>query len=264
MRANTALHRFPPLVSLAVVLGLCVLFKWRFAEADALTLEWILRPTSALVSLVTGMVFVSHGAAGYYNDAQAILIAPACSGLNFFIILLATGGCLTVRGRKGLRKRLPWFAGVLVAAFAVTLAVNTVRILAAIFLYHHGVSIGPLGPEQIHRIEGVIVYYVCLCGFALAFSAFLRATGPRLAGARYSRPGLSVFLPLGCYLLFTLGIPLANGAAAKFPGAFAEHSLTVLLLSLGLSFGLYCVYRKQSGGRNAMTEHGEEAEQDGQ
>ncbi|MDL2210088.1 exosortase K [Desulfovibrio sp. OttesenSCG-928-O18] len=234
MRKNAA--TFAPAL---LVIGTCVLFKWSFAGADATRLDWLLAPASTLVSLISGLSFVWLDSAGYYNAEHGILIAPACSGLNFFIILLATGGSLVMLYRRS----LPWLAVATASAYTAALAVNVLRILLAMELYRHNFSVGPIGPERVHRIEGVVVYYVCLCLYAMVFSALLRKSAP--AERRFRGPGCSVLLPLGCYLLFTLVLPLANGAARKFV-AFAEHGVTVLLLTATLTAALYYVYRKRS------------------
>lgn len=254
----------------ALIVALGITFKWLFAEADADRLDWLLRPASALVSLCTGIPFSRFPGEGYGNEVESILIAPACSGLNFFIILSVTGLCLAVWHLHGLRRTLAWGITGLCAAYAVSLTVNTLRIVLAIGMYKGSGPALPLSAEQLHRVEGVIIYYVCLCFFVMLFSAVLNkiqaGTGPVIqaqprpygvpvdlqnAGREQrARPplrissALKVLLPLFCYLLFTLGIPLLNGATAKAPEAFALHCLTVLLLSAGLSSLAYLLYRK--------------------
>jgi exosortase K len=263
----------------ALILGLCILFKWLFAEADADRLDWLLRPASALVSLCTGIPFIRYPGEGYGNELESILIAPACSGLNFFIILSATGLCLAVWHLDGMRRTLGWGITGVCAAYAVSLAVNTLRIVLAIVMYKGNIQGLPLDAEQLHRVEGVVVYYVCLCVFVMAFSSVLQRVNNKNASGedpvarnsgtcagvcnkRRTAQGASsaslaaaikVLLPLLCYLLFTLGIPLVNGAIAKAPDAFIEHCLTVLLLSAALSSLFYLLYRKKdrAGTRDA-------------
>jgi exosortase K len=58
--------------------------KWCFADADAARLDWLLRPASFLVSFCSGISFIPIKDFGYLSTEAAILIAPACSGLNFF------------------------------------------------------------------------------------------------------------------------------------------------------------------------------------
>ena len=256
----------------ALIVFLCVLFKWQFAEADADRLDWLLRPAAALVSLCTGMSFNLYPGQGYGNEPASFLIAPACSGLNFFIIMSATALCLTVWHVRG-RRALAWSLAGLCAAYCISLAVNTLRIVLAIAIYTGDCQNLPLDAEQLHRVEGVAVYYVCLCAFVMLFSGLLQKAegiragqetgrGTQEKGANTEHGGVSrkaggsispapfsaalkVFLPLLCYLLFTVGIPLVNGAVGKTPEAFVEHCLTVLLLSAALSSLFYLLYRKR-------------------
>jgi hypothetical protein len=75
----------------------------------------------------------------------------------------------------------------------------------------------------------VLVYFLSLCLFAMLLSKLLhrcRQQTTDLSPAARPRHG---WLIASLYLLFTLGIPLVNGAAAR-PALFAEHSLTVLAL----------------------------------
>lgn len=252
----------------ALILALCIVFKWQFAEADADRLDWLLRPAAALVSLCTGIPFSHYPGEGYGNELESFLIAPACSGLNFFIILSATALCLTVWHLHG-RRALAWGAAGLCAAYCIALAVNTLRIVLALAMYQGGTQGLPLDAEQLHRVEGVVIYYVCLCAFVMVFSGLLQKAGktgtqkaPETGFSFEERdacddrpascpsvfpfyPALKALLPLLCYLLFTLGIPLANGAVEKAPDAFVEHCLTVLLLSVALSSLFYLLYRKR-------------------
>ena len=96
---SSALARI--LLGILAVGGACLL-KLHFGQADGLQLAWLLRPTAALVALLSGLEFVYHGVEGFHNAARNVLIAPACSGINFLAICLVTG---TLLGRH---KLIPW------------------------------------------------------------------------------------------------------------------------------------------------------------
>jgi len=230
---NQAVPPAAPVVPMTAIIAGAIAIKWCFADADADQLDWLLRPASHLVRLCSGLSFTPLPGQGYYNAAQEILIAPACSGLNFFLILLATGWCLAIRCPPPSRMGW-WFLGIAAGAYGFGLAVNTGRILLAIFLYHQQIAWGSFNPERLHRLEGVLVYYLCLCLFAMFLSALLRGCRQRAANvAAPSRPHHGLLIA-GLYLLFTLGIPLLNGAAAR-PALFIEHGLTVLTLVAGVT-----------------------------
>jgi len=221
-------------LAMVPVIIVVIAIKWYFADASAEHLDWLLRPASELVALCSGLSFTWLAGQGYYNAAEKILIAPACSGLNFFLILLATGWCLAVRNPPPVRSGW-WFPGIAVGAYGFSLIVNTVRILLAIFLYRWQIASDLFTPERLHRLEGVLVYYFSLCLFAMLLSMLLRRSRQRATSPPvHPRYG---WLIASLYLLFTLGIPLVNGAAAR-PVLFVEHSLTVLALVAIVGLGM--------------------------
>ena len=59
--------------------------------------------------------------------------------------------------------RLGWWLASLAGAYVLTLAVNTLRILAAVELYRRG-PIAGLDPEQLHRLLGIVLYLGALWG----------------------------------------------------------------------------------------------------
>ncbi|WP_310599600.1 exosortase K [Desulfobulbus sp.] len=224
---------FSGTLAMAAIIAGVVLVKWCFADASAASLDWLLRPASELVALCSGLGFTRLEGLGYYNAVEEILIAPACSGLNFFLVLLATGLCLAVRYPPQARPGW-WVLGIAASAYGVGLLVNTGRILLAIFLYQEQISFGVLGPERLHRLEGVVIYYLCLCLFAMLLSVLLQRCRQQTAKITPAfLPGYG-WLAAGLYLLFTLGIPLLNGAMDR-PALFIEHGLTVLTLVAGVA-----------------------------
>ena len=245
---NLSAFPFASALPMALIVAGVIAIKGCFANASASQLDWLLRPASQLVAFFSGLSFTYLEGLGYYNGAEEVLIAPACSGLNFFLILLATGWCLAVRCPPPVRHGW-WFLGIAAGAYTFGLAVNTCRILIAIFLYRWQVAWGafsPLfSPERIHRLEGVVVYYFCLCLFAMLLSKLLQRCRQRATVlSPASRPPYG-WLAAGLYLLFTLGIPLANGAATR-PALFIEHGLTVLALVAGLALAVKVWKYRQS------------------
>ncbi|MDR2549175.1 MAG: exosortase K [Desulfobulbus sp.] len=230
---NQPAASFAGALAMAAIIAGVVLVKWCFADASAASLNWLLRPASGLVALCSGLNFTWMEGLGYYNAAEEILIAPACSGLNFFLVLLAIGWCLAVRYPPPARLGW-WILGIAASAYGVGLVVNTCRILLAIFLYREQIAFSVFSPERLHRLEGVVVYYLCLCLFAMLLSTLLQRCRQLTTEVRpSSRPGHG-WLAAGLYLLFTLAIPLVNGAADRH-GRFIEHGLTVLALVAGVA-----------------------------
>jgi len=111
-------------------------------------------------------------------------------------------------------------------AYGVTLVANTIRISTSLQL--RGMSSRLMTPEQLHRFEGIFIYF----GFLLLlfiFSERLMAMHAPAAETAASLWRKSLF-PLLVYYATTLGLPLANGAYRD--AAFWEHSVYVLLVPL--------------------------------
>ncbi len=143
--------------------------KRHYSVASAEELAWILRPTAALVSAVTGHEFAGERHAGFVSRELSFVIAPSCAGVNFVIIALCmlmvsfVGAYRTWQG-----KMAHSFVSVVVAYLAAIL-VNALRIILAIGMRNRDDIPAWLSPSQLHRVEGVIVYVACL--YALFFVA---------------------------------------------------------------------------------------------
>ena len=128
-----------------------------------------------------------------------------------------------------------------VFAYLATLVANTVRISTALRLQQVPLEISWLSPNQLHRFEGIFIYFGFLLllfmvsekmskrdGLGKEFLATSSGDAPSLV----NRAGIvkqSLF-PLLVYYATALGIPLINGAYRQ--GSFWEHSLFVLLTPL--------------------------------
>jgi exosortase K len=132
--------------------------KRHYSTALACELDWILRPTAALVSLLTRTAFDAQPGSGYVSGELATVITPACAGVNYLIIAFATlvfGFLTRVRGtiKKGV-----WITTSALAAYLATILVNALRITFGIALHELAPDGLWISPEQLHRIAGVVVY----------------------------------------------------------------------------------------------------------
>jgi hypothetical protein len=109
------------------------------------------------------------------------------------------------------------------------------------WLAAHPVMLLSLSAGEIHRLEGIIVYFG---GLVLLYELVQRAD----RGATFSR----VALPLGCYYFVTLALPLVNGAAWA-GDAFLNHALVVLLVPPAL---ILLVYTMRHGARSLARTRG--------
>ncbi len=205
---------------------LCALgLKYFYSTATPDQLRWILAPTTLLVELLSGKSFEFESHAGYMSSDNRFLIAASCAGVNF---LLTSFLMLSVR--KLWRDRLQstnWRFIPIAAtgAYIATLIANTVRICIALELQQHPLNLWWLNANQIHRLEGIVVYF----GFLL----FLFMLTGRLESARVGQLMRFLLFPLAIYYTTTLGLPVINGAY-KQGAPFFEHSFFVLVTPLFL------------------------------
>ncbi len=212
-------------------LGAALLFafgvKAFYASASADELAFVLGPTAALVSLLSGHRFEVEPGAGYLSRELAFVIAPACAGLNYFAIAF----CTLVRGFapriQRPARRAAWLLGAAALAFGATLLVNAARIALAIELRAAQLPAW-LSAAEAHRLEGVAVY---LGSLWLLVAVVERCFARPLDAVR------AVLLPLAPYLAVTLLLPALNGARER--PEFWDHARVVLAAALALSLAVY-------------------------
>ncbi len=210
-------------IQIVTVLAVALALKYHYSVASVNSLRWILEPTRLLVGAVTSHTFRFESYAGYLSDDRTFIIAASCSGVNFLIIAFL----MLNAGQLYRERRLTWTQigiSMLVAYFA-TLIANTVRIAVALQMMNYDLRIGDLGDEDIHRIEGIVVYF----GFLL----LLFFVSEKIADRTRPNPSTLIrrsLIPLVVYYIATLGIPLAGGAYREM--AFWQHSVFVIVIPL--------------------------------
>jgi exosortase K len=194
------------LVTIALVVAVVIVGKEYYRDASAADLRWILAPTAHLVSLFTGGHFTYEAGVGYADNALTFVIAPPCAGLNFAMAAFAAvmlGKAITTWRELG--KRVAIAIGL---AYLSTIVINTIRISIAVAMHRGTLDVGMADRAQAHRLEGIVIYLGGLC------LLYMLSKGKHIA------------VPIAAYLVITLGLPLANGAAAR--GDFVMHAVWVL------------------------------------
>jgi len=206
-----------------LVVVLCALaLKVYYSTATPDELRWILAPTTALVQLLSGRSFTFESYAGYMSSDHRFVIAVSCAGVNFLLtafLMLGLRGLWRERFQAVSWKFLPVVA---VVAYVTTVVANAVRICIALEIQRHSFEVSGLSGNQLHRLEGIAVYFGFLLVLFVLTERRVLLTRRRL-----------VLFPLGVYYLTTLGLPLLNGSF-KQGIPFLEHSLFVLILPLVL------------------------------
>ena len=203
---------------LAVVLLCALSLKLYYSTATPDDLLWILAPTTALVELLSGRSFVFESYTGYMSSDHRFVIAVPCAGVNFLLTAF-----LMLSLRRLWRDRLQgvsWrFLPITIAiAYVATVIANTVRICVALEIQRRSLDVSWLSDNQLHRLEGIVVYF----GFLLLL---FMLTERFETGRRW------LLFPVLVYYATTLGIPLLNGSFRQgMP--FWEHFVFVLALPL--------------------------------
>jgi exosortase K len=238
-----------PWVSWSAALLAAYALKRFYSRASVEDLAWILEPTARAVGWLRGETLAA-GPAGWAPPDGSYVIAPACSGVNFLILALTVSVLGFAHRLRSPGRRLGWWLGSLLGAWLLTLAVNTVRILAAVELYRHGPAW--IEPETAHRLLGIVVYLGALWGLFGVLDGLAAQDGrSRL---------VAVLLVPGVYVGMTVVVPILTGAFRQSGDRYAEHAMMVVpatLISMG-ALALFSLVRSRRAGTRAGTMRREE------
>lgn len=250
MKSRSILAGLPAYAAAAVLaLGL----KYHYSRASVDDLLWIMGPTAGLVSKMTGLSFAHDPSSGFVNHELGIAIAPACSGVNFLIIAFGMAFFSFAHRFKNIRDKYVWIAASLAGAYLLTLGVNSLRIGLSIVTLSHDIHTAWLTAERVHRMEGIVVYFLCLCLFYRGIHHLIPVHGRKTHNRK--RPGIRALWPLFWYLAMALGVPLVTGNFQDHPKRFFEHGMTVLLICSGILLlfaGLRMVCRPEGRDQDSM------------
>lgn len=194
------------------VVASCVLAgKYFYSRADADALLWLLAPTACLVSGLFGIsAFEYQPQAGFVNHQLRFIIAPSCSGFQFWLVLSAVLG-LSFLNR--FQKKWSWLAFSTAGSYVMTLLVNSLRIVLSIrlpeLLADTRIVTEFLPPEKLHSLIGIGVYF---SGLLLIYRLTDCLLSPAFSESLFSVRVSSFMPPFIGYLAIVLGLPFLNGA----------------------------------------------------
>ena len=195
------------------IVALCALaLKQYYSTATANELRWILAPTTLLVELLSGRSFEFEAYTGYMSSDHTFVIAVPCAGVNFLItafVMLALRRLWSERFESVSWRFLPISMAV---AYVTTVIANAVRICVALEIQRRAFEVSGLTGNQLHRLEGIVVYF----GFLMLLFVVIERR-------------LLVF-PVVIYYVMTLGVPIINGAFHRV--GFWEHFGFVMVMPL--------------------------------
>ena len=206
-----------------LVVVLCALaLKLHYSMASPDQLRWILAPTTALVELFSGSSFQFESYAGYMSNDHKFLIAASCAGVNFLItafLMLSLRTLLKGRSNALSWRFIPLYMGL---AYVTTVVANTVRICVALRLQRLPDEVAWLNGNQLHRLEGIVVYF----GFLL----LLFLLTEKISTENTTEFVRKILFALVVYYATTLAVPLIHGGYRY--KEFFEHFAFVLVMPL--------------------------------
>ena len=167
---------------------IAILIAWglkrHYADARPDDLSWILGPTARLVSATTGATFVMQPGEGYFSRERLFLIEKSCAGVNFMLAafaMLVVGLFHRVESRVEAMRVL---GASLLASYAAAVLVNTVRISIGMWLASHPAALSAFSAADVHRVEGITVYFAGLVMLYELVQRFDRRLGAEARSAR--------------------------------------------------------------------------------
>ncbi len=213
--------------ALCVAALLAVGLKLAYSRLGSDQFTWITGPTQALVSVLTGVDFTYEAGYGYVNLARSFVIAKSCAGVNYLLAVFGMLAFTLVPAVAGQRAKLVLLGSLTGLSYATAVVVNSLRIALGLALRDSGLALGGLTPERAHRILGIGVYFLALCGVHALARAAVASTVESVR-----KPASLLRAPMLWYGLVALAVPLANGALLDRPALFVEHCAFVLAVTL--------------------------------
>lgn len=202
----------------AVALSIATAIKYHYSVASVNGVRWILAPTATIVDLLSSHTFRFESYAGYLSEDRSYLIAASCSGVNFliiaFVMLVLTGVLASYT-----KWRLVLIS--LVTSYVATIIANTFRITTDLATRDLAPNVYGLSREEMHRVEGIVIYFGSLIALFLIADMYLRRCD-------FNQVLRRLPLPLAIYYIAAFLVPLTRGALADH--SFWTHSIFVLLI----------------------------------
>ncbi len=252
MKKNT-LQKYWPLY--LTTLGITMLLRYFSKINDSDAILWMLTPTVRWVGTLSGLSFEYLPHRGYINYFYRFLVAPSCAGIRFLMIAFLMLSLSFLYRIEKRRKGWLWFGCSIAASYAATILVNSLRIIASIYLPLYlekpGMNAGFLTSDRLHTLIGTGVYFSSLCLlYLLASSAFGRwfsdgdtAPLPSCRPSRLHHP----FVPAFWYLLAVLVLPFCKRILTNDWEDFGPYALLVLSTCFAVSALLCTIFRPIQG-----------------
>jgi exosortase K len=144
-------------VAAAVLIAFAM--KRHYAGARANDLGWILSPTAQLAGAMAHTTFTWQPQEGYFSRDRLFMIEKSCAGINFMVAAFGML-MLALLHRVGSGRSAARVLGVsLLASYSAAVLTNAARIAIAMWLAAHPVALSTFSAADVHRFEGITVYF---------------------------------------------------------------------------------------------------------
>ena len=232
------------LIGGAIIICTAYLLKDFYSQANSEDLFWRISPSAWVVELFTNLSFTPEPGYGWVDVSHNVVIAPVCAGVNFLIIAFCMSAFQILWKKHTLNKLT---AGIILAgtaSYVLTIIANAVRIFLTVTLFEMDIYSQWRTPDMVHRVAGIVVYYLLLCLYSQAVNWWSKDNNtPRSVGDNPFRKQALLLTPVFWYLLFSVGVPFANNALHTDHNLFIRHAATVCAVTFLLSLILYKIQR---------------------
>lgn len=143
-------------------IGLFVLLKFGYIQADTVDLTFLLGPTDAVISLVTASPSIVRPDSGYFHPSLNVLIDKSCSGFNFWILSFLLLSFLAIKYFDDKKPLLLIIPSALFCSYFLTLFANSSRIIITLLFKSKFSNVPLTHSGWFHEALGVFVYFFCL------------------------------------------------------------------------------------------------------
>ena len=224
------------------ILTAAYLLKDFYSAAGTEDLSWIIAPTAWLAELFSGLSFTPEPGYGWVDVVHNVVIAPVCAGVNFLIIAFCMSA-FQVLWKKSSAKAL--ISGIVLAgaaSYLLTIIANATRIILAVALFNLDIYNEWLTPDMVHRVAGIVVYYLLLCIYSQSINWCVSGQNNHgHVGENPYRTQTLLLVPLFWYLLFSVGVPFAHNSLRADPELFLRHATTVGAVTFVLTLVIYTI-----------------------
>lgn len=161
-----------------VALLLFIVLKLIYTLTEIEELKFLLKPTDALVGVFTGSESIYLEGSGFFHKQLNIVIDKSCAGFNFWILCFLLFSYLTIQHFNNAVFKILTIISSLLAAYILTLFVNTSRIIASIIIQNQTKDLLRGQQHIVHEAIGIITNLTFLVLSYILIEKYLKFKRP--------------------------------------------------------------------------------------